>query len=155
MKWVLDIHRDGTSDILVTGKLTPEEIEAEKNVDGYLYTPGLCAFAVYLGRQNNRNYLRGGGVIVDIDRSYVGYISEVKRYGIVSIEKLQVASPTSRLGATVMQVYCYVVEKSHTKRINLTPQYGLDEPNALFKKYLSDVRRPKVQLQEVPPEGSR
>ncbi len=163
VKWVVDINHDGINDVLVALKPTPEEIKENEAAAKELFNPDEYVFGVYLGHNGGgylkveRTYGAGRmqfGIIVDISQCYVGYIEEVKQYGIVtaSLRKVHDSDiPEAKHGVIEKQVYCYTVEGDHIKMKNLTPLLIPDEKNAIYDKYLSASKRTKVQLQEVKP----
>jgi len=152
LKWELDIKHDGINDVLVTEKPTQEELKEKKDEEGVIFNPNYLSFAVYLGLGKSGNYTSDGGILVDISQCYVGYVEEVKQYGIVTVEEREVTAPSGKGRPVPMkQVYCYTVQGGHMKRTDLTPLFGIDEKNPTCDKYLSESKRTKVQLQEVTP----
>jgi hypothetical protein len=163
VKWVVDINHDGINDVLIDVKPTPDEIKDNEAVARELFNPDEYGFGVYLGIKGGgylkveRTYGPGSmqfGIMVDISQCYVGYIEEIKQYGIVTagLRKVQDPDiPEAKHGVIEKQVYCYTVEGDHMKRTNLTPLLIPDEKNAIYDKYLSEAKRTKVQLQEIKP----
>jgi hypothetical protein len=162
LKWVLDINHDGLDDILISLKKTPDEIKESKAEDGTVFNPNYHGFGVYIGRKSggyvNSKYVIEsigevtGEIGIDISRCYVGYIDEVKRYGIVTVEETEITAASGKgLPVPKKQVYCYTIEGDHIKRTDLTPLFGIDARNPVYDKYLSDSKRRKVQLEEVRP----
>jgi len=161
-KWVLDINHDGVDDILLSMKQTSAEINEQKEEDGHSFNPTEYGFSVYIGKKSggylNSKYVEesignvDGGIGIDISQCYVGYVEEVKQYGIVTVEEREVTAPSGKGRPVPMkQVYCYTVQGDHIKRTDLTPLFGIDEKNPTCDKYLSESKRTKVQLQEVTP----
>ena len=151
LKWMLDINHDGIGDVLVTEKPTADEIKEKKEEEGDIFNSDSHAFAVYIGLGKG-GYVSDGGIIIDIMQCYVGYIDEVKKYGIVAAEERKVAAPSGKgLPVTKMQVYCYTVQGNGMKRTNLAPLIDTDANSPVYDKYLSEAKRTKVQLQEVTP----
>ena len=151
LKWVVDINNDGINDLLVTEKQTPEELKEARDEGGGFYNPDVHGFAVYVGTKDG-DYLRDGGIIVDIFQCYVGYVIEVKQYGIVTVETREVTAPSGKgLPVPKDQIYCYTVEGDHLKRKDLTPLLDDAQKSPIYRKYFSDSKRTKVRLQEVTP----
>ena len=161
-KWVLDINHDGVNDVLISLKETPDEIKEAKAEERNYYNPNYRGFAVYIGLKNG-GYVKNktvtesigdvtGGIGVDISSCYVGFIDEVKQYGIVTVEEREVTAPSGKgMPVSRMQVYCYTILGDHLKRTNLTPLIDPDGKNPIYDTYLSAAKRTKVQLQEVTP----
>jgi hypothetical protein len=149
LEWTVDINHDGLNDILLCQTIPDDE----KN-DVF---PDLHGFGVYLGQKNggyiNTQYLNTptgreeGGIDVDVSQCYVGYIDEVKAYGIVTV----LAEWGRHKGIHHAQVVCYTVEGDHMKQTHLGGV--MDDPataaNAIYNKYLSLGKRTKVQLKQV------
>lgn len=161
-KWIIDINHDGVSDVLVSEKERSDEIDADKEGDPN-FNPNDLGFHVYLGLATG-GYITGKpvkgdesggtGISVDMSHCYIGYVPEVKSYGIVTVETLTVDDPNepqARHGVFKRQVVCYTVDGDHLKRTNLTPLWDAGEKNPVYNKYLSDSKRSKVQLQQVTP----
>lgn len=160
-KWIIDINHDGIDDVLLSLKKRPDELAEEKEEDPGTFNPNELGFLVYLGVKDG-GYIKakradvpggmGFGIAVNVSKCYVGYIDEVKQYGIVTIEKQEVDSPSGKgLPVPKKQIYCYTIEGNQIKRTNLTPLLGLDEKSPIYEKYLTESKRTKVQLQEVTP----
>ena len=150
MKWVIDLNHDGISDVLLSEKLTPDESKDDP-------FPDLQGFGVYLGQKGggyiNTQFVDApggrdeGGIAVDTSQCYLGYIGEIKSWGIVTaLSKWQRSK-----GIYDTQVVAYSVEGDHIKETYLGDVMDLAKPNSLYRKYLSESRRTKVQLQEVTP----
>ena len=150
LKWVMDFNQDGISDVLLGEKVADE---VPINDDPF---PDLHGFGVYLGQKGggyiNTQYVDApggreeGGVSVDVSQCYVGYISEAKKYGIVTaLSKWQ-----RNKGIYDTQVVAYTVEGDHIKETFLGGVMDdPDHPNSYYNEYLSPAKRTKVQLQEV------
>lgn len=161
-KWVLDINHDGVNDALISLKETPDEVNENKAEQGQVFNPDYRGFGVYIGLENggyvNSKYVTesggdvAGGVGIDISQCYVGYVSEVKQCGIVTVETREVTAPSGKgLPVPKDQIYCYTVAGDHMKRTDLTPLLDDAQKSPIYKKYLSESRRTEVHLQEATP----
>jgi hypothetical protein len=156
-KWVVDLNHDGVNDVLISLKESADEIKQEEaNIS--TFDPDFHGFTVYIGLKDGGYILEkdtnGDGVGVNISECYVGYIRQVKKYGIVTVETRTIDDPNepqARHGVVRQQVYCYTLEGRHINRTNLTLLLDPDEKNPIYDEYLSDSKRTKVQLQEVTP----
>ncbi len=165
-KLEIDIRHHGNKDILLGLQETVAEIEVEKEVAGNFspdFNPDFHGFAVYLRRKRG-GYFRVkydiepegktiGGVGIDISQCYVGYVKQVKQYGIVTVDVgvYDYDPQLARHGVIEKQVYCYTVDGNYIKKTNLGPRTFPEEKNVLYDEYLSEFKRTKIQLQEVTP----
>ncbi len=162
-QWTVDINHDGLEDVLVSEKERPDEIDEEREANKWSFNPDERGFDVYI-RLPAGGYVPatviedgkpvGNGIALDLSHCYVGYVPEVKGYGIVTVEALTVDDPDepqARHGVLKNQVICYTVSGDQIKRTNLTPQFDAGDKNAIYNKYFSESRRTKVQLQTVTP----
>lgn len=83
---------------------------------------------------------------IDPKMAYVGQITQLGRPGIVTI---QIDRP--RREAAVAYIYAYTIEGNGMKRTKLA-QYDPDkEKNSIYQQYLTEEKRTKIKLQEIPP----
>jgi len=162
--WKLDINRDGVRDLLIGYEASASDTNSAKENLGELYNENIVGFDCFIGLKKGGyikcKYVDTGKIkmkdvpiTIDIDQCYVGYIDEIKKYGIVSVSESEVAPPSHHgLGVLKEQLYCYTVEGGdHLKLTNLTPLYDSGSKNSIYEKYLSKAKRTKIQLQEVNP----
>jgi hypothetical protein len=159
-KWEVDLNHDGKKDILLDTKETPAEIDEEEKETRGEYDPNIRNFAVYIPNPKKADYIQskgmdigsgqfvvGGAPGVDITQCYVGYITQLKRWGLVTI---QTDDATDKAPAAAY-IYAYTIEGDHIKRA-LLAKYNPDKGgNAICDQYLKEDKRTKVQLQEVTP----
>jgi hypothetical protein len=149
LKWTVDVNHDGIDDVLVAWKETPDEIAERKAEEGHYFNEDDHTFAVYLGRSAG-GYTKVGGIDVDTSECYVGYISEVRSYGIVTLELLEVSAPHGKgLPIPKNRVVCYTFKNGTLKTTRLSPLYDLNGSNRVHDKYLSPSKCVHVTLQDV------
>ena len=106
------------------------------NKSGYIQSTG-TDFGTYAGR--------GTGLAVDITRCFVGKITQLNRWGVVSID----IEPAGRRTPASATIYAYTLEGDHLKVTNLA-QYDPDhETSPLYDQYLSNAHRTTIHLEEV------
>ena len=84
---------------------------------------------------------------VDVDDFFIGYISELGKRGLVTMQTDQAWHDRP----TVARIYAYTLEGDHLKRTKLAEYNSEKKDSPIYNKYLSDARRTKVQLKEVTP----
>ena len=151
-KWIVDINNDGLNDVLIGGKLTDTELK-------YVDTPSnQIGFGVYIA-QPSSGYLWSQYIMspdgrldeaidVDISQCYVGYVSEVSSYGIVTTH----STWNKKTDTTTVQVVCYTVDGDHMKETYLGGVMDPKKPNIYYTKYLLPAHRTTPQLQEFTPQ---
>jgi hypothetical protein len=163
-KWVVDINHDGIPDALVDEKPTEEQIKSKSDYIKELpdwFRKGedsTHAFMVYLGRKNGL-YVKVGGIEVDASHCYVGYVKQLGRYGLVTIEyDLFADGPRRgayppRIGKDDFKKHLYALTFNQDKPIEteLTSSFGFGEKNAMEDEYFSSSKLTNVYLQEVTP----
>jgi hypothetical protein len=155
-EWIVDINHDGLKDILLSAQATPEMVKADEDAARFIpesYQPDQHAFAVYLGLKTG-GYINAGGMLVDVSQCYLGYIKELKQYGIVSVENSVVDDPDepqARHGVLKQQIFAYTIHQNKVIETKLTSLFDPDEKNAVYDEYLSDSKLTKIQLREVAP----
>jgi len=160
-RWVVDVNHDGKKELLIGEKATKEDNQLEEQIakGGYVQ-PNVQGFGVYIplksGGYINSKHVEStegdfvSGIGIDLSHCYVGYIDEIKGYGIVSLEITEVKTPNAR--ELKKQVYCYTITGDHMLKTDLTPVMDADAPSSIYNKYLSESKRTKVRLEEVTPE---
>ncbi len=162
-KWVVDINHDGLNDVLLSLKERSDEIGERKTDGGEAFNQDEHTFGVYMGLKDGGYFkvkrvdepggVRQFGITIDISQCYIGYIIEVKRYGLVTVETVEVTAPSGKgLPVPKDQIYCYAMEDNYIiKRTNLTSLLDDAKKSPIYDEYLSKSKRTKVQLQEVTP----
>ena len=151
--WKMDINHDGTADTFVTEKPTEEEVQDMRTSIPFFLTDNYV-FAAYIGLRDSSGYNIAGNIAADVSRCYIGYIEQLKVYGIVTLEERVVDDPEvpqAKHGVLKKRVCAYVLEADQMRKKDLTPLLDDWEASPLFKSYLSDAKRTKVELQEVTP----
>lgn len=156
-KWDVELNNDGKKVMLLDTKLTPTEIQEEQKETKSDYNPNIKNFTVYIPNPAKADYIQskglyedgvlgvGGGMSVDVTQCYVGYIVQIKKWGLVTIES---ESATDKVPAEA-RIYAYTIEGDHIKRGLLAIYNPVKEKNSIYEQYLSESKRTKVQLQEV------
>jgi hypothetical protein len=157
-KWTVDINHDGTNEIMLGPKKTSEEVQEEaQNAKGGYIQPNVQGFGIYIPQKSGGYIVSqhvespegdiAGGIGIDLSHCYVGYVDEIKGYGIVSLEIIERRRPDARV--LEERIYCYTIKGDHVVRRNLTKWFDVDERNNVYDKYLSEGRRTKVILQQI------
>jgi len=158
-KWEIDLGNDGRKEVLLDTKETPEELAQEiKETQGNI-NENLRNFTVYIPNPSGTGYTEsrgldegdgqgvspGGGMTVDVTQCYVGYVAQLQKWGLVTIES---DSVTDKVPAQA-RIYAYTIEGDHLKS-RLLAKYDLTKgANANYNQYLREGRRSTVQLQVV------
>ena len=114
-------------------------------------------FLPYLPLKNGK-YLKFNVAYVDLSQCYVGYIKEVKRYGVVTIQDSVVDDPDepdARHGVLKEQVIAYSIHEHNLAESDLTPLFDPDEKNAIYNEYLTPSKLAHVHIQEITPSTSK
>jgi len=160
LKWVLDINHDGIEDILIGEKPTEEEIHDGEVAARFIpesFQHEYYGFDVYLGLKDG-HYINAGSIGVDVSRCYVGYIKDLKRYGIVTIENSVVDDPDepqARHGVLKEQVIAYTIHRNKVVETKLTRLLDPDMKNPIVEDYLAASKIANVQLREIAPVSPR
>lgn len=153
----VDINHDGVNDMLLGGDGNPQRLPGEKSA--IPYNPNLFDFNVYIG-VNSGGYIlfddnssgMGGIITIDVSKCYIGYIDEIKQYGIVTLEINDEGNHSGHgLPIAASKVYCYTINGYKIQRTDLTTNHDPFQQNAIYDKYLSPSKRTQVQLQPVTP----
>ena len=150
-KLELSINNDGVNDVLLARQESQQEIAENKwlQEDGHIpFQQNEHSFATFIGLKTG-GYAFSDYIIVDLDQCYIGYIDEVKQYGILTINYGEEGG--SDKGYVYQKVICYTVSGNKIKKTGLTPRYALGDKNPIYDKYLSPSKRTQVQLQTVTP----
>jgi hypothetical protein len=150
-RWDADVNGDGKKLVFLKLKSTDDL----NRTNGYhpswvVYIPAAGGKGYVLSRGTEYAELEksypggGGGPGMDLDRLYVGPISQLGRSGLVTLE-----CDNPYIMQKSYHVNAYVLEKDHLKRIQLSP-YADGTNNSIFEQYLSDTHRTKIDLQKVP-----
>ena len=154
--WKSDINHDGEEETLIDLKPTAQELsQEERDSDWNSQTNSERNFTVYI--PNKSGYIqstgtdfgtyagRGTGLAVDITRCFVGKITQLNRWGVVSID----IEPAGRRTPASATIYAYTLEGDHLKVTNLA-EYDSDHATSpLYDQYLSDAHRTRIHLEEV------
>jgi hypothetical protein len=162
LEWRVDIKNDGTTDVLLTAKLSSSEVKELQKQEGKAFIASQHGFVAYLGiksggyvHNNEVEEAEGsapGGLLIDIAHCYVGYVDELKQFGIVTMDTTEVYPERGRGPSMAKeQIYCYTVKGDHIKRTDLTPVLDEIAGNPIYEKYLTEPRRTHVDLKEVSP----
>jgi hypothetical protein len=158
-KWEVDLSNDGKKEILLATKPTQQETGDLKRRSRGEYNFNIIPFTVYIPNASKNGYTEskgldesdglgispGGGLAVDVTQCYVGYISQLKKWGVVTIQS---DNATDKMPAQA-RIYAYTIEGDHLKS-QLLGKYNPDKGgNAIYDQYLKEGKRTKVQLQEV------
>ncbi len=162
LEWCVDINHDGITDVLLTPKMSADEVRELQKEEGKAFVAAQHGFGVYLGLKkggyNCNNEVEQadgsapGGLLIDIAHCYVGYVDELKQFGIVTMDTTEVYPERGRGPSMAKeQIYCYTVKGDHIKRTDLTPVLDEIAGNPIYEKYLTEPRRTHVDLKEVSP----
>jgi hypothetical protein len=149
-QWNVDISHAGSNDILIGGVFGPDPDEANDAVK-IPDNPNQYYFNVYIPYRGAFN--RSHSIGIDITKCYVGYVSEVGKQGIVTMDQWVTDDPRypdAKHGVIQNQIFCYTVDGNHLKQ-TLLAKFLPGDKNAIYDKYLSPSKRTKVQLQPVTP----
>jgi hypothetical protein len=159
-KWEVDLSNDGRKEVLLDTKETPAELAQEvKETQGNM-NENVRTFTVYIPNPSGSGYTesRGldegdnlgvspGATEVDVTQCYVGYITQLRRWGLVTIRS---DDATDKVPAEA-RIYSYTIDGDHLKSQLLAKYNPTKGTNAIYNQYLSKSKRTKVQLQEVTP----
>lgn len=81
---------------------------------------------------------------INPNQMYVGAISEISRFGIVTTAIKRAKTENSTI------IYAYTWEGDHFKRWKLT-EYTVGQQNTIFDNYLKDGKRTQVAVQQIKP----
>ena len=158
-KWVFDMNHDGKDELLLADKPTQKERDetAHESEVVPVYQPEEYWFLVYQPIKDGR-YLCLGGMNADVSQCFVGYIKELKRYGIVTIENSVVddpSEPEAKHGVLKDQVIAYTIRRGEVVESKLTPLLDPDEKNPIYDAYLTTSKTANVHLQQITPPSSK
>jgi hypothetical protein len=151
-EWKVDIAHTGNP-IILLGGVAGHDPDEDNNVVRIEDNPNQYYFDVYIPANGGTYYLDSSAVDIDIAQCYVGYVSEVNKYGLVTTEQMvgmDPKYPEAKHGVIQDRIYAYTVEGNHLKQTLLSKDY-IDGKNKIYMKYLSPSKRTKVQLQPVTP----
>lgn len=152
-EWDVDLNNDGKTDVLLDVKLTEDEREGRgKNYDlskTRWFTTYLSIGNQYIVSPYDQPEIGQVGEIiaVKLDECYVGNISEIVGYGIVTIERYDELMAGNRAFITIARIYAYTVNGYVVKKTKLAEFSGSN--NAIYDKYLAVGKRTAVVLKEV------
>lgn len=152
--WKADVNHDGILDILISEKQSLEDIHDRRSSKGPSLPDDEYPFAVYIGTKNGSGYQKSGGLSAEMSHCYVGYIQQMKQYGIVTLESAIVDDPDvpqARHGILKKQICAYTLEAGQIKKTELTPLLDEWEKSSFYNDYLTDAKRTSVQLEESSP----
>lgn len=151
----VDINGDSKLDVLLCfddpGLQDATEAQSQEQ------EPGVLSWDVYVRNPADTAYIVSGGVEIDGKVSiasglpikhesvFVGQITEINRFGIVSLD---IHNPKE--GPSLATIWAYTWEGDHLKSQKLA-EYESSEENAVFNKYLADDKRTVLQVQQVTP----
>lgn len=151
----VDINGDRKLDVLLCFD-DPEQQDATE-AQSQEQEPGILSWDVYVRNPADTAYIVSTGVEIDGQVSiasglpinpesvFVGQITEINRFGIVSLD---IKNPKE--GPSLATIWAYTWEGDHLKRQKLV-EYESSEENAIFDKYLAGDKRTVLQVQQVIP----
>jgi hypothetical protein len=152
-RMTFDINGDGGADQFFatfegnpdpTTGIANEESNGSLSWDVYVTNQGAATFKVNRSLDIDGEIIRGVGISLNPERLYVGDISELSRFGIVTTERKKSKSKNSTV------IYAYTWEGDRFKQWKLA-EYVAGEQNATFDRYLEDAKRARVTLRQVKP----
>jgi hypothetical protein len=155
-RWAVDLNNDNQQELLFAAKLTPSELSEEERENGWNpQTKNEIDFDVYIPQGNAYSRSRGiaeddgmaNGAVVSIDRTrcYVGQITQLNKWGLVTVDH----EPAGRKNPALNIVYAYTLEGDHLKLTNLAQYDPSKGPNAIYEQYLAKAHRTFVKLDEI------
>jgi hypothetical protein len=151
-EWKVDIAHTGNPIILLGGVAGHDPEDDEHNVVRMEDNPNEYLFDVYMPAQGGGYYPDETEISIDVTKCYVGYVREVMKYGLITVEQgvgMDPNYPEAKHGVIQDHTYCYTVEGNHLKQTLLCKD--LDEKSPIYQKYLSPSKRTKVELQPIRP----
>jgi hypothetical protein len=152
-KFSADANGDGVADWFFTNidanpdpaiKISDDQAGGSMSWDVYVSNPGANTFKVSTGVEIDGGLVQGAGLDVNPNQMFVGTISEINRYGIVTSAVKRSKSENSTI------IYAYTWEADHFKRWKLA-EYLVSQQNSIFNKYLKDGKRTQVTVQQIKP----
>ncbi len=149
----IDFNHDGVADELFTTieanpdpttKISNDQRNGSMSWDIYVSNPGSNTFKICKDIEIDGKITQGAGIDIDPNLMFVGKISEIKQYGIVTLEVMRSRSENSTI------IYAYTWERNHIKRWKLAV-YLESQKNAIFDKYLKEDKRTKVTVRQIKP----
>jgi hypothetical protein len=146
-QWTADLIGDGSTTFFLCLKESFDEDKTDLQAPTWrVYLPQSGVPDQVLSTGVNEGDGIGPGLPqIDIDRMFVGQISQLGKRGIVTLHV-----DTPRAGPRGGSIVTYVVEGDHLVSSVLV-QYDSDIANPIFKQYLTDAVRTKVTLAEIHP----
>ena len=149
-RWEADVDGSGRNDVFLD--LDEDFHRREKHFDNI---PGWC---VYLQNANKSGYVPSRGTVIpslgagvgpavpqiNIDKMYIGPISQLGRSGIVT---LQIDNP--QRAPSVAYIRAYTVEGDHLKETTLAQYDPTKGSNPIYDQYLSKEQRTSVKLDKI------
>ena len=149
-RWDADVNGDGKKLVFLKLKSTDDLNKTKGYYPSWVvYIPAAEGNSYVLSRGTEYAELEksypggGGGPDMDLDRLYVGPISQLGRSGLVTLE-----CDNPYIMQKSYHVNAYVLEKDHLKRIQLSP-YENGTNNSIFDQYLTDNHRTKINAEKV------
>jgi hypothetical protein len=156
-KMAFDINGDGVADQFFTiieanpdptTKIADAQNGGSVSWEAYVSNPNTNTFKVCdtLEEADAPDGLLQGVAPLDVNpnQMFLGPISEIHRYGIVTSAVKRARAENSTI------IYAYTWEGDHFKRWKLA-EFPVDEKNAIFDKYLKDGKRTQVTVQQIKP----
>lgn len=152
-RMTFDINGDGVADSFFTTiegnpdpttRISNEQSGGSLSWDVYVSNQGGTTFKVNTSVDINGEINQGSGIELNPDQLYVGNISEISRFGVVTSAVKRSKSENSTI------IYAYTWEGDHFKQWKLA-EYVAGEQNAIFDKYLKDDKRTHITLQQIKP----
>lgn len=147
----VDINNDGKLDLLLCYD-DPESDDATE-AQARSQWGGMLWWDIFVKKADNNGYIANTGsvtdnvlglgapVAIDPESAFIGQITEINRFGIVTME---IANP--REGPETTTIWAYTWEGDHLKRQKLA-EYETGQDNAIFDKYLAEDKRTVLQVQ--------
>lgn len=151
----VDINNDGKIDLLLCYD-DPESDDATE-AQARAQWGGMLWWDIFVKKVDNNGYVANTGpvtdnvlglgapVAIDPDLAFIGQITEINRFGIVTME---IANP--REGPSLSTIWVYTWEGNHMSKQKLA-EYETEQENPIFDKYLAEDKRTVLQVQQITP----
>jgi len=147
LKWQADVNGDGHKEVFLTYKHAYDEDKRIEDMTGwtvYLSNAAGTAYAADV-ETHEGDEISYGPMKIDVDRCFVGEISEIGGKGLLTQE---IVNP--RDGGPIARIYAYKITDGHLE-VSKLAEYNAKEENALFNKYLAEGKRTVITPVEVAP----